>query len=704
MIGAIPTLSQLGPGSPSGATATNPGSSAVVLAHPAMGRVMNAQALEQRTRDTEERQNAPLITGLAGHITKKFAIARDAKRNDVEPRMMHNLRARRGEYDPEKLAKIKEMGGSEVFAGVTGHKCRAAYSWVKDAVTGVGVDRPWSIRPTPLPELPVEINDFIVEQATGPLQEAMMAGVEPSAAQTTSMLSVMRDQAKAAVREEARRRAERMADKMEDQLIEGGFINALDAFIIDMTTFPTAFLKGPVIRMKPRLEWGPGGEPKVTVKLVKEWERVSPFDMYPSPGATCIDDGDLIQRHRLTRSDLVAMKGVKGYDDGAIDKVLEDYGGNGLSQWLFDISEQAVAEGRSQTVLATNPDGRIDALQFWGHVQGQMLLDWGMKREQVPSPTEEYCVEAWLIGRYVIKAMLNPDPLKRRPYYAASYEQVPGSIWGNSVADLVTDPQDIMNAAARAMVNNAALASGPQVGVLTDRIAPGEDLTQLYPWKIWQFRTDEYSNSTPQPPIQFFQPQSNIGELMGLFEKWSTLADEYSGIPRYMTGDARAGGAGRTASGLSMLMTNAGKMITGVVRNIDMRVIEPVLHRLYYYNMRFEEDQDLKGDVQIVARGAANLISKEAAQVRRNEFLATTANPIDAEIVGVEGRAAILRETAKGLDMDADRIVPDTAVLRQRLAAKAALAAPAPQPGATEGNEQTLTDGRPITDNMGAGM
>jgi hypothetical protein len=46
-----------------------------------------------------------------------------------------------------------------------------------------------------------------------------------------------------------------------------------------------------------------------------------------------------------------------------------------------------------------------------------MLLDWGMDKKQVPDPTQEYHVEAWLIGPYVIKAVLNYDPLCRKPYY-----------------------------------------------------------------------------------------------------------------------------------------------------------------------------------------------------------------------------------------------------------------------------------------------
>jgi hypothetical protein len=339
----------------------------------------------------------------------------------------------------------------------------------------------------------------------------------------------------------------------------------------------------------------------------------------------------------------------------------------------------------------------------------------------------EYQIEGWLIGPYVIKAMLNPDPLNRKPYYATSYERVPGNFWGHSVADLVSDPQDICNAAARSMINNAALASGPQVGILTDRIAAGEQITQLKPWRIWQLNSDPMGGSTSDPPIRFFQPQSILGDLMQLFDKFTVMADEYSGIPRYMTGNAVAGGAGRTASGMSMMMGNAGKMITSVIKNIDLNIMEPLLERLYYFNMRYETDPELKGDVCIVAKGASNIVAKDAAQVRRNEFLATTANPIDMQIMGIEGRAAVLRETAKTLQMDTDKVVPDTDTLRQKLQVQSALQAqpqggapgaggagggPAaggalggspPGPGATETNGQQLTNGAPVTDTFGAG-
>jgi hypothetical protein len=659
--------------------------------------------LDEERKAAEETQNQPFVTGLTAYIRKCWDQARTAKQMTVEPRMIMNLRARRSEYDPEKLGQIREMGGSEIYAGLTSVKTRAAGSWLRDVLMQSGSERPWTIRPTPLPDLPPQLTEQLIGVVAQPIKQALMSGQQIAQDQVVDMMQEAKEEALASLREEARKRCDRMADKMEDQLVEGGFMQALDAFIDDITTFPSAVLKGPVIRKKKTLKWTQTRDgkfnPEVTEGLVAEWERVSPFDIYPSPAATSVKDGYLIEKHKLSREDLNEMIGVEGYDDKAIRLVLDEYGRNGLREWLTNDVAMASAEGKATTQIAQNVDGLIDALQFWGPVQGKVLIEWGMDKSEVPDPLKDYHIEGWLIGTHVIKAVINQDFLGRKPYYVASYEDVPGSFWGRSVADLVRDPQVVVNAAARSIVNNMGIASGPQVVVNVDRLAPGEDITQLTPWRIWQVNNDP--TGAGQAPVMFNQPDSRIAELVGVFEKFSEMADEYSGIPKYMGGEP--GGVGRTASGLSMLMGNASKSIKQVISNIDIGVMTPLLTRLYDHNMQFSDDPDLKGDVNIIARGATSLVAKDTAQVRRNEFLMATANPVDMQIVGVEGRAAILRETAKNLDMDVDKVVPPLNKLRQQLAAQSMMqqqqqgTPPAPQQA---GGGQALMDNAPVTDNF----
>ena len=219
----------------------------------------------------------------------------------------------------------------------------------------------------------------------------------------------------------------------------------------------------------------------------------------------------------------------------------------------------------------------------------------------------------------------------------------------------------MVNAAARSLANNMGISSGPQVGVNVSRLPPGEDITEMYPWKIWQFQSSEFNDGSQ--PLTFFQPNSNANELMAVFEKFSARADEDTMIPRYMTGESSPG-AGRTSSGLSMLISNAGKGIKQVISNIDRTVIVPSIERLYQDNLRYSKDPDLIGDVKAVAKGATSLVVKEAEAVRRNEFLQIVLNsPVAQQIVGMDGAAELLREQARNLSGNVNRIVPDRPTL-----------------------------------------
>jgi hypothetical protein len=246
------------------------------------------------------------------------------------------------------------------------------------------------------------------------------------------------------------------------------------------------------------------------------------------------------------------------------------------------------------------------------------------------------------------------------------------------------------------LVNNMSVASGPQVVVNVDRLPPGENITQMHPWKIWQTIESQFGSSAKA--IDFFQPSANVGELLTVIDKFYALADDMSLVPRYLTGSEQAKGAGRTASGLSMLMDAAYKGLKGVVSGIDLYVMKPMLEKLYAHNMMFATDSTVKGDAQVVARGAVSLMRMEALQIRRNEFLQATANPLDAQIVGQAGRAEILREVAKGLEMDTSRIVPSREELEARSQMQAPMGAPGQgQPPAPGAGEQ-LQNGAPVTD------
>jgi hypothetical protein len=642
---------------------------------------LDKQDEEATAKALQERQNQPMMLGLSEHVRMCWDVAKIAKK-PIEDEMLRALRQRNGQYEPDKLSQIKQQGGSEIYMMITEVKCRAAESWLRDILLDSGTP-PWDIVPTPIPDLsPLdrrEIQDIFASEVLTMLQENQKAPSKEEMAQIKEMVS---QDYRFKILQDAQNRADKMKLKIEDQFAQGGWSDSFNDFITDLVTFPCAFIKGPIVRRQRTLGWKTVmGKTIVepTERLAPEFERVDPFRIYPEPGITRIEEGYLFEHHPLSRSDLSDLIGVPGYDEDAIRRILDE--GSGPS-WINEDVELVKNEEERKFYSYMRPTDVFDALEFWGKVSGKMLREWGLTEEEIPDEAQEYDANVWMIGNYVIKAVLNYDPLGQKPYCKTSFIKCPGAFWGKGIPEIIEDIQNVCNAAARALVNNMGIASGPQVEVNLERIPPNEDITQMSPWKIWQVTNDPMGSSAPA--VRFTQPEDNASTLVAVYDKFARLADDHSGIPAYLYGNTDVQGAGRTSSGLSMLMGAAGKGIRQVVGHIDGDVIKPIVQRQFVYNMRYDEDESIKGDVQVVARGAVNLAVKETVNVRRIEFLNATANEIDMSIMGRDGRAAILREVAKGLQMPVDELIPS----RDKLAYQGRVAAAAEQAQAQAAQQQ----------------
>jgi len=652
------------------------------------------QEQEATNRALQDRQNQPVILGLAGYLRQCWDVARLAKR-PIEYKMLDAMRQRNGEYTADKLQQIRAQGGSEIYMMITEVKCRAAESWLRDILLDSGAP-PWDLHATPIPDLSPaqtkEVQGMFAERVLKIVEEY---GKAPNAEEMREIKEMVSQDYRFSVLREAQSRADRMKIKIQDQFAQGGWEQSFNDFVTDLVTYPAAFIKGPVVRRQRALGWKTGLDGRTMVepieRLAPEFERVDPFRIYPEPGISDINEGYIFELHRMTRMELSDLIGVPGYDEDAIRKILDE--GNGTS-WINEDVELQKDEEERKYYAYMRPTTEFDALEFWGKVSGKMLVEWGLSEEDIPDQAREYDANVWMVGNYVIKAVLNYDPLGEKPYCKTSFIKCPGAFWGKGLPEIIEDLQGVCNAAARALVNNMGISSGPQVEVNVERLPPNEDITTLSPWKIWQTINDPVGSSAPA--IRFTQPDSRATELVGVYEKFSRLADDHSGIPAYIYGDTNVQGAGRTASGLSMLMGAAGKGIRQVVMHIDSDVIKPIVMRQFVYNMRYDEDESIKGDVEVVAKGAINLAVKETVNVRRIEFLNATANPIDLEILGKEGRATILREVAKGLQMPVEEVIPsrEKSDYQGRIQARA-MAAAAQQQGQAPQGTPTQPDGAP---------
>src|SRR5262252_1620832 len=229
----------------------------------------------------QDEQNSELLqSSLARHLNLCWERARNEKNIQIQERLLVCERQRRGLYDPDKAIDIAKSGGSTLYMMLTDVKCRAAESWIKDVLASAGTDV-FDLDPAQNPELPLEMKQEIINQVRMEAIIAIRQGGTLLPSDIAKRLNDIHDRALYMLRDAADRAAQRMENKMRDQLREGGYEIAFADFVNDFVTYPTAIVKGPIVKRKARMTWGPNYEPVQVNDLVQSFSRVSPYDVYP---------------------------------------------------------------------------------------------------------------------------------------------------------------------------------------------------------------------------------------------------------------------------------------------------------------------------------------------------------------------------------------------------------------------------------------
>ena len=140
-------------------------------------------------------------------------------------------------------------------------------------------------------------------------------------------------------------------------------------------------------------------------------------------------------------------------------------------------------------------------------------------------------------------------------------------------------------------------------------------------------------------------------------------------------------GVGRTASGISMLMGAAAGGIKNVIKNVDDYLLRPLGEGLFRFNMQFDFDPAIRGDLEVKARGTESLMANEVRSQRLMQFMQVSSSPALAPFAKFQ---YIIREIAKSLDLDPDKVTNnmDEAAIQAELMKQFQQPAPTPEQGA----------------------
>lgn len=597
----------------------------------------------------------------------------------VQERMDRSRRAINNEYNPEDLPLLED---NCVYMGITNLKVRAFRSWVSDILLN-SEDRPFTIQPSPVPDLPREVQDIVVNSFIDEVQAQGFVG------DIEVRLSELKQIARGHVERATRTAAANLENLIHDQLTEGNWREAFDEFIDDLGSMPGAVLKGPHVHFDKQLAWK-DGKAEVVQKTRFRLSRVSPFDLFPSPDSKCPQSGRyLVERTRMGQSQLLDASNMGGFRPEAIRAALADYPTGWRWEANRDTARDAV-EDVDTSVSGDDTGGLHEVLIYYGQIVGAELAEMGLDNLD---PQRAYETEVWVTGGQVIRAILNPHPLGKRPYYVTSFDKQPGSFWGKGLPDLLDDVQRVGNASIRALIKNMAFSAGPIGEADMSRLTGEDDVTEVMPFRIYQVDNDTMLPSA-QPALRFHNIVSNSRELMEIYERFMKQADDISGIPAYVLGNPQVAGAGRTLGGLSLLMGNAAKGIKKVISHVDKDVIEPMVGEYVSFNLLFNDNPDIKFDSHVVARGSSGLLQQELSQSRAVELLGLLSPYLESGIVPQRGLQIVMRDVIRGLGYRADEIVPDPTRPEELGNFLAGAGGQAPQPTTQPATAQPPLDGR----------
>jgi hypothetical protein len=209
------------------------------------------------------------------------------------------------------------------------------------------------------------------------------------------------------------------------------------------------------------------------------------------------------------------------------------------------------------------------------------------------------------------------------------------------------DTQTLMNGFMRMAVDNAVLSGNLVFEVDETNLTPGQDMS-VYPGKVFRRQ-----GGAPGQAIFGTKFPNVSNENLQLFDKARVLADESTGLPSFSHGQTGVSGVGRTASGISMLMNAASGGVKTVIKNLDDYLLRPLGEAFFGFNMQFDFDPEIKGDLEVKARGTESLMANEVRSQRLMQFLQVASAPALAPYAKFP---YIIREIAKSMDLDPDKV------------------------------------------------
>ena len=522
------------------------------------------------------------LDDFANVVQEKFEEAKEYRR-DHEQHWVEAYDAYRGKY-PSKISKANELANERgIFVNQTRRKVNSAKIKVNTLLFEDG-KVPFSITPSRKPRFfPPDIQ----APADRPdlLEDAILE------------------------------RSKQMEFKIRDIFERTNYNEQVQHAIHEMCLYGTGCTKGIALEYKnfPVYTTVQTADDMVAVESYLEAELmptvkfVSIWNIFPSPEAINVEDADyVIQRSFLSKIQLRKLaKTAKGFVPGALEKVIEEE--IGLSQGWDDSEHPKKYDESSATRLK-----KFEVLEFWGRLDGKDLAPHlPIESEDIPDAIP---IVITVIGDVVVKIAENPfdDTL---PFHFCNWQKNPESIWGDGIYYAIRDAQAILNFSYAMMVEGKSLSAAPLTVIDPNAFEPGTDTEQIYPGK--QFRVKP--GASVRDSFSSVQIPDVTNGLLQVIQQLEREADLDSGQTSIGYGDMSPAQT-KTATGMSILNSNANRQTADVVRSVSSMITKNV-QAVYRWLMVDSLDSTIKGDYEAISTGYEQYVAKEVHNTQLINFL-----------------------------------------------------------------------------------
>lgn len=458
-------------------------------------------------------------------------------------------------------------------------------------------DRNWGIKPTPIPE----IKDMTGNKAPT---------VDPATGEPTGLTA---DDEARFVTEAAKKASDAMQESIDDSLTECNFNGESRNLVENGVLLGTGIMYGPFPENQTSRVWLPEADGSQRMQenssIVPASVSLDPWNVYFDPAC-----GNNHQRGRgffikrdVTRKELRRLIGLPGYDSDAIKSVL-----------MNPPRRVRVAEGR--VTRETIPNDSYEMWTYHGEIEPDEMETLS---ERMGDPLTDVSFGVLvMINDVVIGAMDSWVADKSLPVDIWNWRKADDSPFGYGLPDELEHQQRVVNAAWRQVMDNGRTSLGGQIVMKKGSILPQDGNYEIVPNKVWLAKDDTIDVTKAFAVFEF---NSHLQELLAVAQAAMQFADQETSMPQMMGGEK--GTAPETVGGMIMLSNNSNTVLRMRVKLYDDNVTKPHIRRYYDWKMMNDENQDIKGDYEIDARGSTALIERDLQSQGLMNLANITNNP-----------------------------------------------------------------------------